>query len=554
MTKISIRNGIVFDPINKIEGEIKDILIENGKIVDKFSSEKDIKQIDAKSKVVIPSALDIHSHMASYQLNLVRLLGTKNQQFRDYFGGLKLIEIAKNYITQGYSFILEANIYPSFAKQTLFDFSHIPVLDKAYLLNISNLWALELEYQKGLYKEGAIFLSDLLMKLKAFGVKVYNPFEAESWNWNLLREDVAEKGRLYNFTPLDVYLTSIKIAEYLSLPHSVHAHIEGYESHDGKNNLMKVLNEVKALKLDGLDSNNKEQKRNQIFHLAHASAYNMDGNNSDILQFFNANQQFDLDVGFVGFNPINPILTSDRRLINSFNGSNQNPTILRASLESEGDCFIALREFKKSNINHCQMWGNALDIALNMENKWQVQFTVNFPIYSDIRNTPQIYEWLLNSKARETFMSDMNPQFLKQHPLVNNSNEYSFNDLIIITRASPAKSLGLGDFKGNLGPGADADINILDLNINTSKNAKDTKSIIKAFENIEYILKEGNIVKKQNELFLDYHGKIFWSNGKTKIEESDKLINKKKEFYQKYSSVFYDSFDTTIKKEILREV
>ena len=554
MTNISIRNGIVFDPINKVEGEVKDILIENGKIVDKFTSEKDVKQIDAKNKTVIPSALDIHSHVASYQLNLVRLLGTKNKQFRDYYSGLKLEEIARNYITQGYSFILEANIYPSFAKQTLFDFSHIPVLDKGYLLNISNLWALELEYQKGLYKEGAIFLSDLLMKLKAFGVKVYNPFEAESWNWNLLREGVGEKGRLYNFTPLDVYLTSIKITEYLSLPHSVHAHVEGYESHEGKNNLMKVLNEVKALKLDELTSNNEELKRNQIFHLAHASAYNMDGDNSKLLQFFNENQQFDLDVGFIGFDPINPILTSDRRLINSFNSSNQNPAILRASLESEGDCFIALRELKKSDIAHCQMWGNALDIALNIENKWQVQFSVNFPIYSDIRNTPQIYEWLLNSKARETFMRDMNPQFLKQHPIVNNSTEYSFNDLIIITRAGPAKSLGLEDFKGNLGAGADADINILDLNINESKNAKDTKSISKAFENIEYVLKEGNIVKKQDELFPNYPGKILWSNGKTKIEETDKIVNKKKEFYQKYSSVFYDSFDITIKKEILREV
>jgi formylmethanofuran dehydrogenase subunit A len=554
MSKLSIINGLVFDPINNVEGEVKDIFIENGKIVNKFTSEKDVKEINAKDKTIIPSALDIHAHVASHQLNLARLLGAKDQRFQKYWEGLKLFDIAKNYIRQGFSFILEANVFPSFAKQTLFDFSHVPVLDKAFLLNISNLWALELEYQKGLYKEGAIFVSDLLKKVKGFGVKVYNPFEAENWNWNLLRKELTEKGRLYNFNPLDVYVNLTKMVEFLKLPHSVHAHIEGYESREVKGNLMKVLNEISSLNPIEVRSNNPKVARSQIFHLAHASSYNIDGDNSELIKFFNKNGQFDLDIGFIGFNPINPIITSDRRLINFLNSSGENGAIVRESLESEGDCFIALREFKKSDGDPCNLWGNALDLALNIKNKWQVQFSVNYPIYGDIKNTPQIYEWLMSSKSRERFMKDMNTEFLKNHPVAINSEEYSFNDIIIITRSSPAKSLGLEKYKGNLGLGTDGDLNILNININKIDTSKSVEEIIKAFRNIEYVIKEGNIIKKQDDIALDYPGKIFWSKGKADVEKSATILNKKQEFYEKYSSIFYDSFETNIKKEILREI
>jgi formylmethanofuran dehydrogenase subunit D len=68
----------VFDPFNNIEGDAKDILIEEGKVVDKFASSSDVKEIDAKGKTVIPAAVEIHAHVASQQLNWVRLLGTND--------------------------------------------------------------------------------------------------------------------------------------------------------------------------------------------------------------------------------------------------------------------------------------------------------------------------------------------------------------------------------------------------------------------------------------------------------------------------------------------
>jgi formylmethanofuran dehydrogenase subunit A len=312
MSKLIIKNGFVFDPINQIEGEKKDILIENGVIVEKFSSKTDVKEINATGKTIIPAAIDIHTHIASQQVNWVRLLGSQDKTFKSVWQGFTLNKIATDYIRNGYTFIVEANVFPSLSKQTIFDFQHLPVLDKAMLLNASNLWALELEFQRGKIEDMAIFLSDLLSKTFAFGLKVYNPFEAESWNFKKLRTDLSETGRLYNFSALDVYENLTKVNEYLSLPHSLHAHIEGYETEQAKKNLSTVLNKINSLEIQS-----KVKARSQLFHLAHASSYNVDADNSELIKSLNSSEKIDLDLGVICFNAINPLITSDRWLINN---------------------------------------------------------------------------------------------------------------------------------------------------------------------------------------------------------------------------------------------
>jgi len=553
MTQLLVKNGYVFDPFNSIEGEKKDILIEDGKVVDKFASSSDIKEIDAKGKTVIPAALEMHAHIASQQLNWVRLLGSNNQEFQNLWNGLGLEKIAKDYVSNGYTFILEANVFPSLTKQTIFDLQRLPVLDKAFLLNTSNLWALELEFQKEMIEEGAVLLSNLLEKVKGFGLKAYNPFEAEYWNWKVVRKNLTEKGRLFNFTPMDVYEKLARFVEHLGLPHSVHAHIEGYESPSSKENLLATLNKMRSLGLKPNPKNDFEIKRSQIFHLAHASSYNIDGDNSELIKFYNENQDFDMDLGFIGFNTINPLITSDRHLINKLIISTESSKLIRSSVESEGDSFSTLRKFSKEKKEDCIMWANAIDLALNIS-PWQLQFSVNYPNYADISNLPEIGSLLTSNKAREQFMEGMDANSLKDNILISNEKVFTFNEFIILTRSSPAKSLGIGSIKGNLGLGADGDLNILNLNLNDIDISKDYEKFKSAFRNIEYVIKSGEIIKNQEKINLDSSGKILWASGKPEKEDTTSILAKKKDFYQKFYSNFYDSYAITINKEILRKI
>ena len=554
MERLVIKNGLVFDPLNNIEGEKKDILIESGKIVEKFSINHTIKEIDANGKTVIPAASDIHTHIASQQVNWARLLGSNNNTFKEIWQGLTLNKIAKDYISMGYTFILEANVFPSLAKQTLFNFKQLPVLDKAMLLNVSNFWPLELEFQRGKIKEMAIFLSDLLEKTYGFGFKLYNPFENESWNFKELRDKLSNQGRLYNFSALDVYENVVRCVESLGLPHSAHAHIEGYEDEICSVNLFDVLNKINSLNLQSDQKQDLSSGRSQILHLAHANAYNTNGENEKFLNFLNDNPTFDIDVAFIGFDPINPLITSDRRLINSIESLENPYKLIRSAVEFEGDSFVSLRTFYKSNLNACTLWGNALDLALNIKNKLQLSFSLNYPNYANILDIPEIATWLVSKDARDNFMKGMNSTFLKNHQLSNEEKSLSFYEFVTITRASPTKSLGLGKIKGNLGIGADADINILDINLDNVDISKRYETLQIALQSLDYVIKAGEIVKNKSKINLSPNGSIFWSNGKPNIEERDSVLSRKREFYQKYSSMFYDSLKCSVEPPLLRKI
>jgi len=75
-----------------------------------------------------------------------------------------------------------------------------------------------------------------------------------------------------------------------------------------------------------------------------------------------------------------------------------------------------------------------------------------------------------------------------------------------------------------------------------------------ALSNIEYVIKAGEVIKNQEKINLDSSGKILWASGKPEKDDTKSILAKKEDFYQKYSSNFYDSYSITINKEILRKI
>src|ERR1039458_9175728 len=116
---LRIKNGKVYDPINNVDGEIKDICIRDGKIV--ASVPKNSPCIDASVNVVMPIDVDIHCHIAGHKVNMARKLQPEDHRhdvspriknLRSGTGGTvpSTFTTGYRYATLGYTTAMEAAI------------------------------------------------------------------------------------------------------------------------------------------------------------------------------------------------------------------------------------------------------------------------------------------------------------------------------------------------------------------------------------------------------------------------------------------------------------
>lgn len=151
-----IKNGIVYDPTNKVEGEKKDVMFKDGKIVDSVSS--DAKVLDATDKVVMAAGVDPHSHIAGPKLVVGRLYRpedsrkgikpkTATTRAETGFSIPSCPTTGYRYSRMGYGTVVEAAMPPLEAKHTHEEILAIPNLDIPALSLFGNNWFV-LEYAK----------------------------------------------------------------------------------------------------------------------------------------------------------------------------------------------------------------------------------------------------------------------------------------------------------------------------------------------------------------------------------------------------------------------
>jgi formylmethanofuran dehydrogenase subunit A len=109
---------------------------------------------------------------------------------------------------------------------------------------------------------------------------------------------------------------------------------------------------------------------------------------------------------------------------------------------------------------------------------------------------PQIIRLLMDRTYRQDVLKTVNPAVRAGSVLADLEREYTLNEIAIITRAGPARILGLHN-KGHLGVGADADITIY-----TPHENKETM-----FELPRFVIKDGRIVVEEGDIRENLFGK-----------------------------------------------
>jgi formylmethanofuran dehydrogenase subunit A len=163
---------------------------------------------------------------------------------------------------------------------------------------------------------------------------------------------------------------------------------------------------------------------------------------------------------------------------------------LNHDTEVETGCGIVPYRYRSGNYVHALQWGIGLELFLLGKDPWQVMLSTDHPNGGSFLSYPKLIRLLMDRAFREDQMGRANQRAIGRTALTDGlEREYTLNEIAIITRAAPARRLGLRD-KGHLGVGADADVTIY----------HDRADREEMFATPRYVIKAGDVVVEEGEL------------------------------------------------------
>ncbi|MEK6237576.1 MAG: amidohydrolase family protein, partial [Planctomycetales bacterium] len=111
--------------------------------------------------------------------------------------------------------------------------------------------------------------------------------------------------------------------------------------------------------------------------------------------------------------------------------------------EMESDCGIVPIEYKNKSLIHSIQWAVGLGWYLLMQDPWRVVMSTDHPNGGSFLSYPQIIRLLMDKTYRRDLLKAGHPRTRERTVLMDLDREYTMNEICIITRAAPARLMGL---------------------------------------------------------------------------------------------------------------
>jgi formylmethanofuran dehydrogenase subunit A len=484
---LRITGGRVYDPANGVAGELRDVCLQDGKVVADLPA--DAARIDARGMVVMPGGVDIHAHVAGPKVNAARRLAPEEHRadvhgrtdvMRSGTGGTvpSTFVTGYRYALLGYTTVVEAAAPPLAARHVLSELRDTPMIDALFLILLGNNVALfDLIRRDPARVRDAI--AWWLEATGGYGVKLVNPGGVERWKRRLgnvtsLDDDVA------GLTPRRVIDVIASAVHELGLPHPVHVHCNDLGVPGNWRTTMDTLATMEGRRA----------------HLAHLQFHAYGGRPGgrmrsrapDIAEYLGAHPEFSADVGQVMFGDATT-MTADapvsERLRDVTGGKWVN-----ADTEVETGCGIVPFTYREKNYVHALQWGIGLELFLLSRDPWRLVLSTDHPNGGSFLSYPRLIRLLMDREFRNEQLRRANRRAIERTVLLDDlDREYTLEEIAIVTRAGPARLLGLRD-KGHLGTGADADVTVYDERADREE----------MFATPRYVIKAGRVVVREGEL------------------------------------------------------
>ena len=518
-----LQNARIYDPINRINGKIKDLYIKNGHIIDKPKhGEKVSTTINLKNKIIMAGGIDIHSHIAGGKVNLARLLLPEEHRKYLYSSSEKLrsgsglgtcssFHIGYKYAKLGYSAVFEPAVLPSNARSAIIEMSDIPFIDKGTYTVLSNDdFLLKLIQKKTNQKKINDYVAWILHSTKGLGIKIVNPGGINAFKFNQRTLDLDEKNKKYGITPRSILKVLTKSLIDLKAPHPIHVHGCNLGVPGNVNTTIKQISAVegKPMHLTHIQYHSYDNKGDKNF----SSGANL------LAENINKNKNITCDVGQIMFGQTVTASADTMSQYRNHHFAHPKKWIC-ADIECDAGCGIVPFEYRDKNFVNSLQWAIGLELFLLIKDPWRIYLTTDHPNGAAFTAYPRIIKLLMDKSYRDNEFEKINKQAQKSSVLKNLKREYSLYDIAILTRAGPAKVLGLNNI-GHLGLGAKANITVY--------NDKQDKE--EMFENPFMVLKDGEIIVKNGNIQKVFNGKFY-----TAETDYDKSIEKEiKSYFEKY--------------------
>jgi formylmethanofuran dehydrogenase subunit A len=491
---LRLANGTLYDPLNGVDGQVRDLFIRDGKFIAEPVGDQPDKTFDLTGLVVMPGGVDIHAHIAGPKVNVARKFQPEDRRDHAPMHRTELLRsgtlgstpttFATGYLYAGlgYTTVFDAAIPPLGARHTHEEFHDTPVIDKGFFVLAGNNHYVMKQIAANEPERLKAYLGWLLQATRGYAIKVVNPGGVEVWKQggpdSTNFDDVVPS---FNVTARQIVQNITRTVDELRLPHATHIHCNQLGM---PGNWTTTLDTMRAV----------EAGRG---HFTHIQFHSYGGGPDDqgtfcskvpqLAEYVNAHPNLTVDVGQVLFGNTTS-MTGDGPLghyLHKVTGRKW----FNGETECEGGCGIVPITYKNKSLVHALQWAIGLEWYLLVVDAWRVCMSTDHPNGGSFLAYPEIIALLMSADYRREVLKTLPAEVTKRCVLPELKREYTLQEIAIITRAGPAKILGL-THKGQLGVGADADITVY----------TPQKDIREMFELPRYVFKAGELIVEQGEI------------------------------------------------------
>jgi formylmethanofuran dehydrogenase subunit A len=491
-----IKNGRVIDPAHQCD-EVADVWFQDGRIIAAVNNAAPDATYDAHGKIVMAGAIDIHSHIAGGNVNTARLLvpeldwtGLPPSGDRPCaLGRQSTVATGCGYARMGFTTVVEPAIAPHGARHAHLELSDTPIIDKAILCVLGNDDFL-LRLMRAEESPAAIadYVAWMVQATKALGVKVINAGGATAFKFNARQFSLDDIVPFYGVSSRAIVNTLQRAVTQLKIPHPLHVHC---------NNLGVAGNVETAMATI-------EATEGSPIHLAHLQfyGYGKDGERgfssaaAQLAELVNARKHVTVDVGQVMFGQTVTVSGDVLRQFLAREQASPKKWVIMDG-DSNGGGIVPYR-YRFSNFFNAVQFTVGLELFLLINDPGQVFFTTDHPNGAPFTAYPDILALLMSRDIRAEWLAKLPPAVLSVTNLQTIKREYSLREIAVMTRAAPAKLLGLTG-KGHLGMGATADIAVYTPQTN----------IAEMFARASFVFKDGELVVRDGEVVARHYGRAF---------------------------------------------